>query len=146
MAAGPRRVVLLLLSLLLLWLAARSAPAGAVKMKVVEELNTFGLRTPFLPQTSRLQPKREPSPVSGECDADEEAAAPPARRARGGVRRRTPLAGTRTPSQETCGPRVWRCLQPLGAVEPARPRLCGVAPSRDAELASAPGVVFLGLV
>uniref|UniRef100_G1TJ51 Uncharacterized protein n=1 Tax=Oryctolagus cuniculus TaxID=9986 RepID=G1TJ51_RABIT len=66
MAAGPRRVVLLLLSLLLLWLAARSAPAGAVKMKVVEELNTFGLRTPFLPQTSRLQPKREPSPVSGE--------------------------------------------------------------------------------
>lgn len=25
------------------------------------------LNNPFLPQTSRLQPKREPSPVSGEC-------------------------------------------------------------------------------
>ncbi|KAF6124572.1 N-acetylglucosamine-1-phosphate transferase subunit gamma [Phyllostomus discolor] len=39
--------------------------AGAAKMKVVEEPNTFGLNNPFLPQTSRLQPKREPSPVSG---------------------------------------------------------------------------------
>ncbi|XP_036890597.1 N-acetylglucosamine-1-phosphotransferase subunit gamma [Sturnira hondurensis] len=38
---------------------------GAAKMKVVEEPNTFGLNNPFLPQTSRLQPKREPSPVSG---------------------------------------------------------------------------------
>ncbi|XP_014649085.1 PREDICTED: N-acetylglucosamine-1-phosphotransferase subunit gamma [Ceratotherium simum simum] len=34
-------------------------------MKVVEEPNTFGLNNPFLPQTSRLQPKRDPSPVSG---------------------------------------------------------------------------------
>nr|XP_051686338.1 N-acetylglucosamine-1-phosphotransferase subunit gamma isoform X2 [Oryctolagus cuniculus] len=60
MAAAPARVLLLLL----LGLAARgSAPAGAVKMKVVEEPNT--LNNPFLPQTSRLQPKREPSPVSG---------------------------------------------------------------------------------
>lgn len=25
------------------------------------------LNNPFLPQTSRLQPKRDPSPVSGEC-------------------------------------------------------------------------------
>ncbi|XP_055265083.1 N-acetylglucosamine-1-phosphotransferase subunit gamma isoform X1 [Moschus berezovskii] len=50
----------------LLGLAARGpAPAGAAKMKVVEEPNTFGLNNPFLPQTSRLQPKRDPSPVSG---------------------------------------------------------------------------------
>lgn len=35
-------------------------------MKVVEEPNTFGLNNPFLPQASRLQPKREPSAVSGE--------------------------------------------------------------------------------
>ncbi|XP_006901986.1 PREDICTED: N-acetylglucosamine-1-phosphotransferase subunit gamma [Elephantulus edwardii] len=34
-------------------------------MKVVEEPNTFGLNNPFLPQTNRLQPKRDPSPVSG---------------------------------------------------------------------------------
>ncbi|XP_019843278.2 N-acetylglucosamine-1-phosphotransferase subunit gamma isoform X2 [Bos indicus] len=46
--------------------AARGpAPGGAAKMKVVEEPNTFGLNNPFLPQTSRLQPKRDPSPVSG---------------------------------------------------------------------------------
>ncbi|XP_069341819.1 N-acetylglucosamine-1-phosphotransferase subunit gamma [Eulemur rufifrons] len=50
--------------LLLLWLAARG-PAGAAKMKVVEEPNTFGVNNLFLPQTSRLQPKREPAPVSG---------------------------------------------------------------------------------
>ncbi|XP_012503133.1 PREDICTED: N-acetylglucosamine-1-phosphotransferase subunit gamma isoform X2 [Propithecus coquereli] len=47
--------------LLLLGLAAR----GAAKMKVVEEPNTFGVNNLFLPQTSRLQPKREPAPVSG---------------------------------------------------------------------------------
>uniref|UniRef100_A0A8C9DUR6 GNPTG n=1 Tax=Prolemur simus TaxID=1328070 RepID=A0A8C9DUR6_PROSS len=52
--------------LLLLGLAARG-PAGAAKMKVVEEPNTFGVNNLFLPQTSRLQPKREPAPVSGEC-------------------------------------------------------------------------------
>uniref|UniRef100_A0A8C5KQX2 N-acetylglucosamine-1-phosphotransferase subunit gamma n=1 Tax=Jaculus jaculus TaxID=51337 RepID=A0A8C5KQX2_JACJA len=46
-------------------LSAGPAPARAAKMKVVEEPNTFGLNNPFLPQTSRLQPKREPSPVSG---------------------------------------------------------------------------------
>nr|KAF6440626.1 N-acetylglucosamine-1-phosphate transferase subunit gamma [Rousettus aegyptiacus] len=52
--------------LLLVRLAARGpASAGAAKMKVVEEPNTFGLNNPFLPQTSRLQPKRDPSPVSG---------------------------------------------------------------------------------
>ncbi|XP_053069737.1 N-acetylglucosamine-1-phosphotransferase subunit gamma isoform X2 [Acinonyx jubatus] len=34
-------------------------------MKVVEEPNSFGLNNPFLPQTSRLQPKRDPSPLSG---------------------------------------------------------------------------------
>ncbi|XP_057605030.1 N-acetylglucosamine-1-phosphotransferase subunit gamma isoform X8 [Hippopotamus amphibius kiboko] len=52
--------------MLLLGLAAHGpAPAGAAKMKVVEEPNTFGLNNPFLPQTSRLQPKRDPSPVSG---------------------------------------------------------------------------------
>ncbi|XP_045397024.1 N-acetylglucosamine-1-phosphotransferase subunit gamma [Lemur catta] len=50
--------------LLLLGLAARG-PAGAAKMKVVEEPNTFGVNNLFLPQTSRLQPKREPAPVSG---------------------------------------------------------------------------------
>eukprot|EP00069_Balaena_mysticetus_P015983 bmy_01912T0 len=33
-------------------------------MKVVEEPNTFGLNNPFLPHTSRLQPRRDPSPVS----------------------------------------------------------------------------------
>jgi len=52
--------------LLLLGLAAPGpAPAAAAKMKVVEEPNAFGLNNPFLPQTSRLQPKRDPSPVSG---------------------------------------------------------------------------------
>ncbi|XP_037671383.1 N-acetylglucosamine-1-phosphotransferase subunit gamma isoform X1 [Choloepus didactylus] len=50
---------------LLLGFAARGpALAGAAKMKVVEEPNTFGLNNPFLPQTSRLQPKRAPSPFS----------------------------------------------------------------------------------
>ncbi|XP_025840543.1 N-acetylglucosamine-1-phosphotransferase subunit gamma isoform X6 [Vulpes vulpes] len=39
--------------------------AAAAKMKVVEEPNSFGLNNPFLPQTSRLEPRREPSPVSG---------------------------------------------------------------------------------
>ncbi|XP_014442505.1 N-acetylglucosamine-1-phosphotransferase subunit gamma [Tupaia chinensis] len=59
-------VARLALVLLLLAVAARGpACAGAAKMKVVEEPNTFGLNNPFLPQTSRLQPKREPSPVSG---------------------------------------------------------------------------------
>ncbi|XP_072610281.1 N-acetylglucosamine-1-phosphotransferase subunit gamma isoform X3 [Vulpes vulpes] len=38
--------------------------AAAAKMKVVEEPNSFGLNNPFLPQTSRLEPRREPSPVS----------------------------------------------------------------------------------
>ncbi|XP_061065483.1 N-acetylglucosamine-1-phosphotransferase subunit gamma isoform X2 [Eubalaena glacialis] len=60
MVAGLARFVLLL------GLATRGpAPAGAAKMKVVEEPNTFGLNNPFLPQTSRLQPRRDPSPVSG---------------------------------------------------------------------------------
>ncbi|XP_073070512.1 N-acetylglucosamine-1-phosphotransferase subunit gamma isoform X2 [Manis javanica] len=55
-----------LVPLLLLGLAASwPAPAGAARMKVVEEPNAFGLNNPFLPQTSRLQPKRGPSPVSG---------------------------------------------------------------------------------
>ncbi|XP_047694422.1 N-acetylglucosamine-1-phosphotransferase subunit gamma isoform X1 [Prionailurus viverrinus] len=54
------------LLLLLLGLAARGpAAAAAAKMKVVEEPNSFGLNNPFLPQTSRLQPKRDPSPLSG---------------------------------------------------------------------------------
>ncbi|KAM4814745.1 N-acetylglucosamine-1-phosphotransferase subunit gamma isoform X2 [Urocitellus parryii] len=65
MAAGVAGVLLLLL-LLLLGLAARGpVPAAAAKMKVVEEPNAFGLNNPFLPQTNRLQPKREPSPLSG---------------------------------------------------------------------------------
>ncbi|KAI6054224.1 N-acetylglucosamine-1-phosphotransferase subunit gamma isoform X1 [Marmota monax] len=65
MAAGLAGVLLLLL-LLFLGLAARGpAPAAAAKMKVVEEPNAFGLNNPFLPQTNRLQPKREPSPLSG---------------------------------------------------------------------------------
>ncbi|XP_011486458.1 N-acetylglucosamine-1-phosphotransferase subunit gamma isoform X2 [Oryzias latipes] len=34
-------------------------------MKIVEEPNTFGLNNPFLSQGSRLQPKVDPSPVSG---------------------------------------------------------------------------------
>lgn len=60
MAAGLLRV------LLFLGLSARGpAPAGAAKMKVVEEPNTFGVNNPFLPQASRLQAKRDPSPVSG---------------------------------------------------------------------------------
>nr|XP_012297276.1 N-acetylglucosamine-1-phosphotransferase subunit gamma isoform X3 [Aotus nancymaae] len=60
MAAGLARV------LLLLGFSARGpAPAGAAKMKVVEEPNTFGVNNPFLPQASRLQAKRDPSPVSG---------------------------------------------------------------------------------
>ncbi|XP_008854394.1 N-acetylglucosamine-1-phosphotransferase subunit gamma isoform X1 [Nannospalax galili] len=51
---------------MLLGLTAREpTPARAGKMKVVEEPNTFGLNNPFLPQTSRLQPKREPSPPTG---------------------------------------------------------------------------------
>uniref|UniRef100_A0A8C8DMT5 N-acetylglucosamine-1-phosphate transferase subunit gamma n=1 Tax=Oryzias sinensis TaxID=183150 RepID=A0A8C8DMT5_9TELE len=37
----------------------------AGKMKIVEEPNTFGLNNPFLSQGSRLQPKVDPSPVSG---------------------------------------------------------------------------------
>ncbi|KAM4820089.1 N-acetylglucosamine-1-phosphotransferase subunit gamma isoform 1-T1 [Thomomys bottae] len=60
MAAGLARF------LLLLGLAAHGpAPAAAAKMKVVEEPNAFGLNNPFLPQTGRLQPRREPSPLSG---------------------------------------------------------------------------------
>ncbi|GAB1300709.1 N-acetylglucosamine-1-phosphotransferase subunit gamma [Apodemus speciosus] len=52
--------------LMLLGLAAQGpAPTRAGKMKVVEEPNTFGLNNPFLPQANRLQPKREPSAVSG---------------------------------------------------------------------------------
>lgn len=39
--------------------------AAATKMKIVEEPNTFGLNNPFLTQTSKLQPRTEPSPVSG---------------------------------------------------------------------------------
>ncbi|XP_069503305.1 N-acetylglucosamine-1-phosphotransferase subunit gamma [Ambystoma mexicanum] len=35
------------------------------KMKIVEEPNTFGLNNPFLPQMNKLQPKMQPSPVSG---------------------------------------------------------------------------------
>ncbi|XP_038619079.1 N-acetylglucosamine-1-phosphotransferase subunit gamma [Tachyglossus aculeatus] len=34
-------------------------------MKVVEEPNTFGINNPFMPQTNRLQPKRDPSAVTG---------------------------------------------------------------------------------
>ncbi|XP_068161135.1 N-acetylglucosamine-1-phosphotransferase subunit gamma [Antennarius striatus] len=37
----------------------------AGKMKIVEEPNTFGLNNPFLAQGPRLQPKVNPSPVSG---------------------------------------------------------------------------------
>ncbi|KAG8557969.1 hypothetical protein GDO81_016795 [Engystomops pustulosus] len=39
--------------------------AASSKMKIVEEPNTFGLNNPFLSQTNRLQPKTDPSPVSG---------------------------------------------------------------------------------
>ncbi|KAM8837521.1 N-acetylglucosamine-1-phosphotransferase subunit gamma isoform 2-T2 [Spinachia spinachia] len=39
--------------------------ALAGKMKIVEEPNTFGLNNPFLAQGSRLQPRVDPSPVSG---------------------------------------------------------------------------------
>ncbi|RVE59644.1 hypothetical protein OJAV_G00190570 [Oryzias javanicus] len=38
---------------------------NAGKMKIVEEPNTFGLNNPFFAQGSRLQPKVDPSPVSG---------------------------------------------------------------------------------
>ncbi|XP_058567187.1 N-acetylglucosamine-1-phosphotransferase subunit gamma [Neofelis nebulosa] len=64
--AARSGVFLLLLPLLLPGLAARGpAAAAAAKMKVVEEPNSFGLNNPFLPQTGRLQPKRDPSPLSG---------------------------------------------------------------------------------
>ncbi|XP_023567501.1 N-acetylglucosamine-1-phosphotransferase subunit gamma isoform X1 [Octodon degus] len=56
------------LSVLLLRLGlAVTGPAltAAAKMKVVEEPNAFGLNNPFLPQTNRLQPKRDPSPLTG---------------------------------------------------------------------------------
>lgn len=57
---------LLAVFLLQLGLAVRGpALTGAAKMKVVEEPNAFGLNNPFLPQTSRLQPKRDPSPLTG---------------------------------------------------------------------------------
>ncbi|XP_053550925.1 N-acetylglucosamine-1-phosphotransferase subunit gamma [Bombina bombina] len=49
------------LILLLSWV--HNVAAG--KMKIVEEPNTFGLNNPFLPQPNRLQPKTEPSAVSG---------------------------------------------------------------------------------
>ncbi|XP_075686439.1 N-acetylglucosamine-1-phosphotransferase subunit gamma isoform X2 [Rhinoderma darwinii] len=39
--------------------------AAATKMKIVEEPNTFGLNNPFLSQTNKLQPRTDPSPVSG---------------------------------------------------------------------------------
>ncbi|XP_062955061.1 N-acetylglucosamine-1-phosphotransferase subunit gamma isoform X2 [Cynocephalus volans] len=60
MAAG-----LACLLLLVVLAACGPAPAGAVRMKVVEEPNTFGLNNPFLAQTNRLQPRRDPSPASG---------------------------------------------------------------------------------
>ncbi|KAM8960422.1 18S rRNA aminocarboxypropyltransferase-like [Pelodytes ibericus] len=37
---------------------------SAVKMKIVEEPNTFGLNNPFLSQINKLQQKTEPSPIS----------------------------------------------------------------------------------
>ncbi|XP_053328115.1 N-acetylglucosamine-1-phosphotransferase subunit gamma isoform X2 [Spea bombifrons] len=49
------------LGLLFIWLH----PAAATKMKIVEEPNTFGLNNPFLSQTNKLQPRVEPSAVSG---------------------------------------------------------------------------------
>ncbi|XP_051825382.1 N-acetylglucosamine-1-phosphotransferase subunit gamma [Antechinus flavipes] len=61
--AGPGPGPVLLLPLLL-WLGPRTL-ASAGKMKIVEEPNTFGLNNPFLPQTSRLQAKRDPSAASG---------------------------------------------------------------------------------
>ncbi|KAM3916490.1 N-acetylglucosamine-1-phosphotransferase subunit gamma [Leptodactylus fuscus] len=39
--------------------------AAATKMKIVEEPNSFGLNNPFLSHTNRLQPRTDPSPVSG---------------------------------------------------------------------------------
>ncbi|XP_075421641.1 N-acetylglucosamine-1-phosphotransferase subunit gamma isoform X2 [Ascaphus truei] len=48
---------------LLLLLCVHVAAAG--KMKIVEEPNTFGLNNPFLSQMNKLQPKTEPSAVSG---------------------------------------------------------------------------------
>ncbi|KAM4631547.1 N-acetylglucosamine-1-phosphotransferase subunit gamma [Discoglossus pictus] len=51
------------LGLLILLACVYNAAAG--KMKIVEEPNTFGLNNPFLPQTNKLQPRTEPSPVSG---------------------------------------------------------------------------------
>ncbi|XP_043825373.1 N-acetylglucosamine-1-phosphotransferase subunit gamma isoform X2 [Dromiciops gliroides] len=57
---GPGPLLLLFLQ----WLGSRDF-ASAGKMKVVEEPNTFGLNNPFLPQTSRLQARRDPSAASG---------------------------------------------------------------------------------
>ncbi|KAM3827031.1 N-acetylglucosamine-1-phosphotransferase subunit gamma isoform 1-T1 [Vipera latastei] len=62
-ARGPAGEGRRLPLLLLLLLAGGLAAAG--KMKVVEEPNSFGLNNPFLPPSSRLQPKAAPSPVSG---------------------------------------------------------------------------------
>ncbi|KAE8579535.1 hypothetical protein XENTR_v10024085 [Xenopus tropicalis] len=47
--------------LLLVWVGL----AAAGKMKIVEEPNSFGLNNPFLSQTNKLQPRVQPSPVSG---------------------------------------------------------------------------------
>ncbi|KAM4697579.1 N-acetylglucosamine-1-phosphotransferase subunit gamma [Rhinophrynus dorsalis] len=49
--------------LVLVLSCAHNAAAG--KMKIVEEPNTFGLNNPFLSQTNKLQPRVDPSPVSG---------------------------------------------------------------------------------
>ncbi|XP_056307195.1 N-acetylglucosamine-1-phosphotransferase subunit gamma [Danio aesculapii] len=49
----------------LFYLTALVAVTSGGKMKIVEEPNTFGLNNPLVSQTSRLQAKVSPSPVSG---------------------------------------------------------------------------------
>ncbi|XP_067290914.1 N-acetylglucosamine-1-phosphotransferase subunit gamma isoform X1 [Pseudorasbora parva] len=53
------------LKMCLLYLTALVAVTSGGKMKIVEEPNTFGLNNPLVSQSSRLQAKISPSPVSG---------------------------------------------------------------------------------
>lgn len=61
---GQRRTTFLSPVSLLLW-TIYAHLVLSTKMKIVEEPNTFGLNNPFLPQSNKLQPKVEPSSVSG---------------------------------------------------------------------------------
>lgn len=59
------KVHVILLYLNFPWLCPLFLLSSAGRMKIVEEPNSFGLNNPFLSQTNKLQPRVEPSPVSG---------------------------------------------------------------------------------